>query len=57
MQGYAVPTFVKNAVNCWAYVGNFRVQRQSFDKAEIHQYALRAGREEEVTSVLFLESA
>jgi hypothetical protein len=54
-QGTAIPVFLKRAANRWEYVGDFRVQRLSRDPAEIAQHAARAGREKEVSMILFLE--
>ncbi len=56
-QADAVPTFVKRRVNCWEYVGRYRVVRQTYDQAEILPYAHKAKRVGDVTSVLFLQSA
>ena len=51
--GVAVPVFLKQAVNRWRYVGDFRVARMSTDPSETHKYASRAGRDD-VSSVLRL---
>ena len=54
-QGNAVPTFMKKDVNRWEYAGDYRVQRQSYDKDEIDRFAAKANRRGDVSSVLFLE--
>ena len=54
-QGHAVPTFIKDAVNRWRYVGMYRVNRRSLDPREIAVHAARAGRSGQVSQLLFLE--
>ncbi|MEA1053338.1 DUF6697 family protein [Lamprobacter modestohalophilus] len=54
-QGSAVPTFVKHQANAWEFVGDYRAVRQSFDLDEIERHAKTAGRDGDVTSILFLE--
>ena len=55
--GNAVPTFLKDAVNRWRYVGMYRAKRRSLDVAEIEVHARRAGRIGQVSQVLYLERA
>ena len=54
-QGTNVPTFLKQRSNAWEYVGDYRVKRLSEDEAEVAKWAGQAGREDEVSMVLFLE--
>ena len=54
-QSDAVPTFIKQKVNQWKYVGMYKVERQSFDEEEIKRYAAKANRVNDVSSVLSLK--
>jgi len=54
-QGTGIPIFLKRGTNKWQYVGDFRVNRQSKEPSEIEKHAKRAGRQGDVSSVLFLE--
>lgn len=43
-QQYPVPVFIKQATNCWEYVGNYIVERYSTDPAELLQLRRRVRR-------------
>lgn len=53
--GNTVPTFLKDDVNRWRYVGMYRAKRRSLDVPEIEVHAQRAGRTGQVSQVLYLE--
>jgi hypothetical protein len=54
-QSDPVPVFVKQQINAWEYLGNYRVLRLSSDPIVIAERARAAGRQGEVSLVLFLQ--
>jgi hypothetical protein len=50
-----VPVFVKRATNAWQYLGNYRVASCSSDPADVERWASVAGREGDLSMVLYLE--
>jgi hypothetical protein len=54
-QSTSVPVFVKNRVNVWEYVGDYRVRQLSRDSRVVADRARAAGRSGEVSLVLFLD--
>jgi hypothetical protein len=52
-QGHAVPTYIKNAVNDWRYMGHFRAVRISRSKADIAKFGASRP-SESVAGILFL---
>ena len=56
--GLAVPTYIKDGVNAWRYVGKYRATRISDDRAVVQKYGTRRRRYAEFAAgVLFLEPA
>ena len=53
-QGHAVPTYIKNGVNDWRYVGRYRAVRLSVDAADIARYG-SSRPPGSVAGLLFLE--
>lgn len=50
---YAIPVFIKQAVNQWRFVGNFRVNRICDDPVEIRKQSQRSGRSD-ISGILYL---
>ena len=53
-QKHPIPVFIKRESNAWEYVGDYKVERWTDDRADIAKYAKQSGRTD-VTSVMFLK--
>lgn len=50
---YAIPVFIKQAVNQWRFAGNFRVSRICVDPVEIKKQSQKSGRND-ISSILYM---